>query len=88
MALRRVIAGCKVKTGRLDIVFYPVGNLAVCARADDKEDVVDNMLWKTAGKLVPYAGEVVVPESHDAVRRQLSFYDSHFAITSSTICAR
>ena len=31
--------------------------------------MVDGMLWRTAGKSARYAGELVVPEPLDAVRR-------------------
>ena len=35
--------------------------------------MVDGMLWRTAGKLARYAGELVVPEPLVAVRRHLPF---------------
>ena len=35
--------------------------------------MVDGMLWRTAGKSARYAGELVVPEPLDAVRRHLLF---------------
>ena len=35
--------------------------------------VVDGMRRLTAGKSVRYAGELVVPETHVAVRRHLPF---------------
>ena len=38
--------------------------------------MVDGMLWRTAGKLARYVGELVVPEPLDAVRRNLYFLDS------------
>ena len=38
--------------------------------------MVDGMLWRTAGKSVRYAGELVFSEPFDAVRRHLPFYDS------------
>ena len=42
-------------------------------RADGRDDVVDGMLWPTAGKSARYAGDLVVPEPLDAVRRNLPF---------------
>ena len=33
----------------------------------------DGRLWRTAGKSACYAGELVVPEPLDAVRRHLPF---------------
>ena len=71
MALRRVIAGCLVKTGRSEIIVEPAGNLAVCGRADGRDGVVDCMVWRTAVKSVHYAVELVVPEPLYAVRRHL-----------------
>ena len=35
--------------------------------------MVDGMLWQSAGKSARYAGELVVPEPLDAVRRHLPF---------------
>ena len=35
--------------------------------------MVDGMPWRTAGKSVRYADELVVPEPLDAVRRILPF---------------
>ena len=35
--------------------------------------MVDGMLWRTARKWARYAGELVVPEPFDAVRRHLPF---------------
>ena len=35
--------------------------------------VVDGMLWRTGGNSARYAGELVVPEPLDAVRRHLPF---------------
>ena len=35
--------------------------------------VVDGMPWRTDRKSVQYAGELVVPEPLDAVRRHLPF---------------
>ena len=35
--------------------------------------MVDGILWCIAGKSVRYAGELVVPEPLDAVRRHLPF---------------
>ena len=35
--------------------------------------MVDGMLWRTAAKSVRYAGELVVPENLDAVRRHQPF---------------
>ena len=34
---------------------------------------LDGMLWRTAGKSAHCAGELVVPEPLDAVRRHLPF---------------
>ena len=67
------VAGCQALTGRSEIVVDPAGHLAVCCRADCRDAVVDGMPWRTAGKSVRYAGELVVPEPLDAFRRQLSF---------------
>ena len=78
MVLRRGIAGCQALTVRVEIVFYPAGHLAVCDRANYREDVIHDMLWKSARKLVSYAGEVVVPESNDAVWSHLTIHDSHW----------
>ena len=47
--------------------------MAACGRADGRNFVVDGMLRRTAGKSVSYAGEPVVPEPLDAVRRHLPF---------------
>ena len=58
---------------RLEIVFDPVGQLAVCDRADGRVVVVDGMLRLTAWKSFRYAGEMAVPEPLDAVRRHLPF---------------
>ena len=46
---------------------------AVCGRSDGTDVVVDDMLWRTAGKSIRYAGELVVPEPLDAVRRHQPF---------------
>ena len=35
--------------------------------------VVDGMLRRSAGKSVRYAGELIVPEPLDAVRRRMPF---------------
>ena len=35
--------------------------MAVCGRADGRDVVVDGMLWRTAGKSVCYAGELLFP---------------------------
>ena len=51
----------------------PACYLAVCGRADGRDVMVDGMLKRTAGKSVCYAGELVVPEPLDAVRRHLPF---------------
>ena len=59
---------CKSYTGRSEIVAVPVGHLAVCCRADNRDGAVDGKLWRTAGKSVRFAGELVVPELLDAVR--------------------
>ena len=40
--------------------------------------VVDGMLWRAAGKSDRYAGELVDPEPHDAVRRHLPFQNSQW----------
>ena len=63
------IAGCQVYTGRSEIVVDLTGHLAVCGRAVSRDVVVDGMLLRTAGKSIRYAGEVIVPEPLDAVRR-------------------
>ena len=47
--------------------------LSVRGRADGRDVVVDGMLWRTAGKSARHAGELVVPEPLDAVRRHLPF---------------
>ena len=56
----------------LDVRSKPA-DLAVCGRADGRDVVVDGMLWRTSGKSARYAGELVVPEPLDAVRRHLPF---------------
>ena len=38
---------------------------AVCGRSDGRDGVVDDMLYRTAGKSIRYAGELVVPEPLD-----------------------
>ena len=43
-----------------------------------RDVVTDGMLWRTAGKSARYAGELVVPEPLDAVRRHLPFQDSQW----------
>ena len=50
--------------------------------------MVDGMLWRTAGKSARYAGELVVPEPLDVVRRHLPFYDSQwqFSATDCYLC--
>ena len=53
----------------------PTGHLAVCGRADCRDVVVDDMLWRIAGKSVRYAGELVVPEPLSGVRRHQPSYD-------------
>ena len=63
-------------TGRSEIAIVPVGLLEVCGRADGRDVVVDGMLWRTAGKSARNAGEMVVAELLDAVRRHLPFQDS------------
>ena len=35
--------------------------------------MIDGMQWRTGGKSVRYAGELIVPEPPDAVRRHLPF---------------
>ena len=60
---------------RSEIVVDQAGHLAVCGRTDGRDVVVDGMLRRTAGKSVRYAGELVVPEPLDAVRRYLPFQD-------------
>ena len=72
LGLNRPIRDCR-RSGRSEIVVVPAGHLAVCGRADGKDVVVDGMLWRTAGKSARYAGELVVPEPLDAVRRHLPF---------------
>ena len=59
------------------------GHLAVCGRIDGRDVVVDGMLWRTAGKSVRYAGELVVSEPLDAVRPHLPFYDSQWQFSAS-----
>ena len=44
--------------------------------------MVDSMLRRTASKSVRYAGEMVVPESLDAVRRNLPFQDSQWPFSA------
>ena len=39
---------------------------------------ISSLCWRTAGKSVHYAGELVVPKPHDAVRRHLPFQDSQW----------
>ena len=51
----------------------PAGHLAVCGRADGRGVVVDCMPWRTARTSDRYAGEMVVTEPLDAVRRHLPF---------------
>ena len=50
----------------------PAGHKAVSGRADGRDVVVDGLLWRTAGKSVRYAGELVVSEPPDTVRRHLT----------------
>ena len=64
------------------IVVVPASHLAVGGRADGRDVVVDNMLWRTAGKSAHYAGELVDPEPLDAVRRHLPFYDSQWQFSA------
>ena len=52
---------------------HPAGHLVVCGRVDGRDVVEDGMLRRTAGKSVRYAGELIVPESLDAVRRHMQF---------------
>ena len=40
------------------------------------------MLSQTAGESVCYAGELLVPEPLDAVRRHLPFYDSQWQFSA------
>ena len=63
---------------RSEIVVVPAGHLAICGRADGRDVVIDGMLWRTAEKSARHAGELVVPEPLDAVRRHLPFYDSQW----------
>ena len=44
--------------------------------------MVDCMLWRTAWKSARYAGELVVSEPLDAVRRHLPFYDSQWQFSA------
>ena len=54
----------------------PAGHLVICGRAYGRDVMVDGMLRRTAWKSGRYAGELVVPEHLDAVRRHLPFQDS------------
>ena len=76
MALRRGIAGCHVLTGRSEIDVDPAGHLAVSGRVDGRDFAVDGILRRTAGKSFHYAGQMVVLDCLDAVRRHLPLYDS------------
>ena len=60
-------------SGRSEIVVIPAYHLVFCGIADGRDVVVDGMLWRTAEKSARYAGELVVPEPLDAVRRHLPF---------------
>ena len=59
----------------LDVRFKPADQRSssfrpvICGRADDRDIVVDGMLWQSDR----YAGELVVPEPLDTVRRHLPF---------------
>ena len=44
--------------------------------------MVVGMSRRTAQKSVRYAGELVVPEPHEAVRRHLPFYDSQWQFSA------
>ena len=57
------------------MVVDPAGHLTVCVRADGMDIAVDDRLWRTAGKSVRHAGEQVVPEPLDAIRRNQPFLD-------------
>ena len=54
-------------------IIDPAGHLAVSGTADGRDVVVDGMLRRTVVKSVRYAGELVVLEPLDAVRRHLPF---------------
>ena len=68
-----VLLDVRFKLAAKEIVVDPTGHLAVCGRADGRDVVVVGMLWRTAGKSVCYAGELVVPEPLHAVWRHLPF---------------
>ena len=71
----------------LDVRFTLAGHLVVCGRAGGRDVVVDGILWRTAGKSVCCAGELVVPEPLDAVQLYLPFYDSQWQFSASNIVA-
>ena len=50
--------------------------------------MVDGMLWRTAGKFTRYAGELVIPDPLDTVRRHLPFLPQPVVILSTEFCAR
>ena len=60
---------------------------AVCGRADGRDDVVDGMQWRAAGKSARYSGELVAPEPLRAVRRHLPFSDSQWQFSAQNFCA-
>ena len=47
--------------------------------------MVDGMPWRTAVKSARYAGELVVPEPIDAVRRHLPYQDSQWQFSAQNI---
>ena len=57
-------------------------SLVICGRADDRDIVVDGMLWRPAGKSARYAGELVVPEPLDAVQRHLPFQENQWQFSA------
>ena len=46
--------------------------------------MVDGMLRRYAGKSARYAGELIVPEPLDAVRRHLPYEDSQWQFSALT----
>ena len=74
----------------LDVWFNPADQRSsklasyqtVCGRAVGRDVVVGGMLWRTAGKSVRYAGELVLFEPLDAVRRHLPFCDSQWQFSA------